>query len=145
MGLDAGRSLRTALCRMSGATSGAPANENAPTMDNGQQQPAHEEDCPLFMTKMPTRANAGLDALAAIIDEEEEQGAAAGADDDRGDASKAADVSDDPPVPPLPQRPMRKKRGIGTMQVALALTGLEPGATQTGHGAGGSTAKRSRR
>ena len=110
-------------------------------MDDAQQ-PAEEEDTPLFMTSMPTRANAGLDALAAIIDEDEEIDVA---------AASTADNGGDPPVPSLQvlQRPMRKKRGIGAMQIALALTGLEPAAAQAGRANvnddGSTTAKRSRR
>ena len=109
-------------------------------MEDAQQPAQEEEDAPLFMTSMPTRANAGLDALAAIIDEEDEQDAA---------AASTADNGGDPPVPPLQvlQRPMRKKRGIGAMQIALALTGLEPAAAQAGRANedGSTTVKRSRR
>ena len=31
-----------------------------------------EEDCPLFMTRMPAQQNAGLDAIAAMIDDDDE-------------------------------------------------------------------------
>lgn len=109
-------------------------------MDDAQQEPAQEEDCPLFMTKMPVRTNAGLDALAAIIDEDDDD-AAAGTASDKGAAC-------DPPVPPLQllQRPTRKKRGIGAMQVALALTGLEAASGNDGGSMAGAGAnKRSRR
>ena len=110
-------------------------------MDDAQQEPAQEEDCPLFMTKMPTRTNAGLDALAAIIDEDDDDAAAGTASDNKGAAC-------DPPVPPLQllQRPTRKKRGIGAMQVALALTGLEAASGNEGGSMAGAVAnKRSRR
>lgn len=93
-------------------------------MQDGEQDASAGEDCPLFMTRMPAGENAALDAIAAIIDEDDEDAAAASQKRECEDKEPAS--TSDPPVPPLEHRPCRKKRGIGTMQVALALTGLEP-------------------
>ena len=64
-----------------------------------------EDETPLFMTKPPTKKNAALDALAAIID-----------DDDDVEAAPAAAAAG--------SGGRRRKRGIGEVQVTLALTSV---------------------
>ena len=63
-----------------------------------------EDETPLFMTKPPTKKNAALDALAAIIDDDVEAAPAAAAAGSGG---------------------RRRKRGIGEVQVTLALTSVD--------------------
>ena len=65
-----------------------------------------EDETPLFMTKPPTKKNAALDALAAIID-----------DDDDVEAAPAAAAAGG--------GGRRRKRGIGEVQVTLALTSVD--------------------
>ena len=65
-----------------------------------------EDETPLFMTKPPTKKNAALDALAAIID-----------DDDDVEAAPAAAAAG--------SGGRRRKRGIGEVQVTLALTSVD--------------------
>ena len=64
-----------------------------------------EAETPLFMTRPPAAPNAALDALAAIIDEDE------GGEQSAADESAAA--------------PRRRKRGLGEVQVTLALTSCD--------------------
>ena len=70
-----------------------------------EEERGEEEDVPLFMTRAPEGSNSGLQALAAIIDEDED-----------GDEVRA---------PPKG----RRKRGIGEVQVAMALASCEPAST----------------
>ena len=82
-------------------------------------------DCPLFMTRPPSKPSAALDALAALIDEEEEEAETAGG----AAAGSGARGRHEPGDAPAQRK--RKHAGMGSMQVQLALTGLAGGAVSS--------------
>ena len=66
-------------------------------------EPPTEEECPLFLGRLPHGDNAALSAIAALIDE-----------DEAGDAGE-------------PVQRGRKRGGTGELQVVMALSGLDDG------------------
>lgn len=86
----------------------------------------------MFMTRMPAQQNAGLDAIAAMIDDDDEA---------VNEAAPSAELH--APERPVPVR-KATKRGLGAMQVAMALSGLEAVGARDDEAEAGHAAKRSR-
>jgi 2'-phosphotransferase len=94
---------RSAVAAPQDATAGRAASESFSSGPEHLQ--AEEEETPLFMSAAPRTANQALDAIAALIDEEEE-------------AKTGAPVSG-------------RKRGMGELQVHMALTSCGAAAAAT--------------